>query len=93
MKVTRAFMVDFDDLAKRYGWSAADIEEVKTDVRSAGAPMVRYLQTLAAAHRAGYEQTRENGYIRLHTWCAANGWPDPAAEDFAPISSNTGDGS
>lgn len=84
MKVSRQFLRDFAEIANRYGWTADDIEEVKTEVRAAGAPIVKYLQTLAAAHRAGYEQTRENGYIRLHSWCVANGWSDPAATTPAP---------
>ena len=70
MKVSRQFLRDFAYIANRYGWTAADIEEVKADTRAAGAPMVAYWTMLAAAHRAGYEQTAENGYMRLHVWQA-----------------------
>lgn len=79
MKVSRKFMLDFAYLANRYGWTTADIEAIKAQTRAAPASMVRYWSTLAAAHRAGYEQTAENGYLRLAAWCAANGWPDPFA--------------
>lgn len=82
MKVTRAFMADFDYLANRYGWNAEDINEVKAATRADPDRMTRYWSLLAAAHRAGYEQTRENGFIRLHTWCAEQGWPDPSTTDF-----------
>lgn len=78
MNVSRQFLRDFAEVANRYGWNAADIEEVKREIRAAGEPMVRYFSALAAAHRAGYEQTPENGYMRLYAWCAQNGMPGPA---------------
>ena len=84
MKVTRAFMADFNYLADRYGWTADDIEEVKAATRADPERMQHYWSTLAAAHRAGYEQTAANHYIRLSAWCAANGLPDPAAPGNAP---------
>ena len=77
MKVSRQFLQDFAYVANRYDWNVADIEEVKVDVRAAGAPMVDYISTLAAALRVGYEQTPENGYMRLHTWCEVTGWNAP----------------
>ena len=79
MKVSKQFLRDFAYLANRYGWTAGDIEEIKAQTRAAPVPMVRYWSTLAAAQRGGYEQTLENGYLRLSAWCAANGWPDPFA--------------
>ena len=69
------FIKDFAYLANRYEWNAADIEDVKAHMRDNFEPMRRYWSTLAAAHRAGYEQTRENGYMRLHAWCEQRGWP------------------
>jgi hypothetical protein len=77
MQVSKAFLRDFAYLANRYGWNAADIEEMKTAVRANEPAGRRYIATLAAAHRAGYEQTPGNGYIRLQAWCAEQGWPDP----------------
>ncbi len=77
MKVSKSFLKDFAYLANRYGWTPADIEEVKAHMRENFEPMRRYWSTLAAAHRAGYEQNAENGYIRLHHWCAENGHPYP----------------
>ena len=76
VRVTRAFLADFEYLASRYGWTPTDIEEVKAHTREHFDLMSRYWSTLAAAHRAGYEQTRENGYIRLSAWCEKQGWPN-----------------
>ena len=74
MNVSRQFLRDFAYLANRYGWNAADIEEVKAHMREHVEPMRWYWTTLAAAHRAGYEQTKENGFIRLQAWCDLKGW-------------------
>lgn len=79
MQVSKSFLKDFAYLANRYGWAAADIEEMKAAVRAKEDAGRRYITTLAAAHRAGYEQTPENGYIRLNVWCAEKGWPSIAA--------------
>lgn len=81
MKVSKQFMRDFAYLANRYGWTPADIEEIKAATR-ANPALLQYWQNLAIAHRAGYEQTRENGYIRLHVWCRRMGWPDPNGASF-----------
>ena len=74
MKVSRQFLRDFAYLANRYGWHAADIEDVKAHMREHVEPMRQYWSRLAAAHRAGYEQTKENGFIRLQAWCDLKGW-------------------
>ena len=74
MQVSKAFLQDFAYLANRYGWTAADIEEMKAAVGVNEGAGRRYITTLAAAHRAGYEQTQGNGYIRLDAWCALKGW-------------------
>ena len=79
MQVSKSFLQDFAYLANRNEWTAADIEEMKAAVRENEDAGRRYVTTLAAAHRAGYEQTQQNGYIRLHAWCAKKGWPDLAA--------------
>ena len=75
MNVSKSFLQDFAYLANRYGWTAADIEEMKAAVHANEEAGRRYITTLAAAHRAGYEQTPNNGYIRLHAWCVENGRP------------------
>lgn len=75
-------MRDFAELANRYGWTAADIEEVKAATRADPDRMCRYWSTLAAAHRAGYEQTAANGYMRLHTWCEQQGRPSPGTDEL-----------
>jgi hypothetical protein len=79
MQVSKTFLKDFAYIANRYGWTAADIEEMKAAVRTNEDAGRRYVTTLAAAHRAGYEQTKDNGYIRLHAWCAKQGWPGLSA--------------
>jgi len=79
MQVSKAFLKDFAYLANRYEWTAADINEMKAAVRSNEDAGRRYITTLAAAHRAGYEQTADNCYMRLSAWCAAKGWPSIAA--------------
>ena len=81
MKVSKQFLKDFAELANRYGWTPDDIEEMREAIRVNEEDGKRYITALAAAHRAGYEQSRENGYIRLHNWCAANGYPDPFTKD------------
>lgn len=68
MKVSKQFLKDFAYLANRYGWNTADIEDVKAQTRSNPCEMRAYWTDLAAAHRAGYEQTSENGYLRLAAW-------------------------
>ena len=80
MNVARAFLKDFAYLANRYGWNAKDIEEVKAATRADPECMTQYWTLLASAHRAGYEQTPENGFIRLHAWCKSNRFPNPLFE-------------
>lgn len=80
MNVSRQFLRDFAYLANRYGWTPDDIEEIKAHTRE-NPDMARYWTNLAAAHRGGYEQTPENGFIRLAAWCAQQGWPCPYSAD------------
>lgn len=68
MNVSKQFLRDFAYLANIYGWNAADIEDVKTQTKASPIEMRAYWTSLAAAHRAGYEQTAGNGYIRLGAW-------------------------
>ena len=70
-------MKDFAYLANYYGWTPADIENIKAQTRADPRPMASYWTKLANAHRAGYGQTPANRYIRLQAWCAANGQPPP----------------
>ena len=78
-KVSRSFLNDFAFCANYYKWNESDIDEMKAEVRK-GKGMREYLETLAEAHRDGYEQTRENRFIRLHVWLAGNS-PNHKAED------------
>lgn len=80
MNVSRQFLQDFAYLANHYGWTPEVVEEVKAETR-ANPALVRYWTVLASAHRMGYEQTPENGFIRLAEWCHQNGHPNPFAEE------------
>ena len=80
MKVSKRFLKDFAYLANYYGWTPADIENIKAQTRADPGPMASYWTTLANAHRAGYGQTPANSHIRLRAWCAANGHPPPFIE-------------
>jgi hypothetical protein len=76
MKVSKQFLRDFAYIANLYGWNADDVEDAKAQTRAS--PELRdYWTALASAHRDGYEQTRENGYMRLGQWCQLNGRADP----------------
>jgi hypothetical protein len=77
MNAPRQFLKDFAYLANYYNWTATDIEEIKAQMRPDPEPMAAYLSALACAHRAGYKQTKANGYIRLQAWCETNGLPVP----------------
>lgn len=68
MLVSKQFLRDFAYIANFYGWTAADVEDAKAQTRANPAEMRRYWSELAAAHRAGYRQTRENNYMRLAQW-------------------------
>lgn len=67
MKVSKQFLRDFAYLANFYGWSPTDIEDIKTQTR-ASVELRDYWTRLAVAHRAGYQQTKTNGYERLQPW-------------------------
>lgn len=68
MKVSKQFLRDFAYIANLYGWTADDVEDAKAQTRSNLGEMVPYWTRLAAAHRAGYQQTRENNHMRLGQW-------------------------
>jgi len=68
MKVSKQFLLDFAYIANLYGWTADDVEDAKAQTRSNPGEMVPYWTRLAAAHRAGYQQTRENNHMRLGQW-------------------------
>lgn len=81
MNVSRQFIADFNTHAGRYGWTSQEIEETKQATRE-NPDLKRYWAILAAAHRAGYEQTAANNYIRLQAWCLEQGLSDPFGPDF-----------
>ena len=67
MLVSKQFLRDFAFIANYYGWTSLDIEEVKQQTR-ASPELKAYWSELAAAHRQGYKQTKENNYMRLIEW-------------------------
>ena len=67
MLVNRKFLRDFAELANRYGWSGAELENVKEQTRNSP-ELRRYWEELAKAHRQGYEQTEKNDWVRLEKW-------------------------
>lgn len=75
-KVSKAFMRDFAQLCNKFDWTLEEIEEFKVVIRE-NPEMKRYLEILAAAIRAGYDQTEENIHVRLKEWCLAQGLDDP----------------
>lgn len=72
---------DLRFLRQRLAWDDNDAKQVMQSIRESehGA---RYYTVLAAAHRAGYEQTAANGFIRLQEWCIEKGLPDPFGPGF-----------
>lgn len=80
MNVSRQFLKDFAYVANRYGWTPEVIEEAKAEIR-ANPKLVRYWTILASAHRQGYEQTQENGYLRLDRWFEQTGRPNPFSSE------------
>lgn len=81
MLVSKQFLRDFAYIANYYGWTDADVEEVKKQTRAS--PELRYYWSeLAAAHRAGYRQTKENNYMRLAEWQQHRN--NPAQQELAP---------
>ena len=84
MQVSRKFLKDFAYLANLYGWTAADIEDVKAQTRANPEPLRAFWTSLAAAHRAGYQQNAANSFIRLAHWCQQAGVADPYGHVQAP---------
>ena len=68
MKVSKQFLRDFAYIANLYGWNAEDVEDAKAQTRTSPGEMCRYWTQLAAAHRAGYQQTAANNFMRLEQW-------------------------
>jgi hypothetical protein len=80
MKVSKQFLLDFAYIANLYGWNAEDVEDAKAQTR-AHPDLRSYWTRLAAAHRAGYEQTRENNFMRLGQWLHGRGQPTALKEE------------
>jgi hypothetical protein len=76
LKLNESEIDDLHYLRQYYGWDDKDARQVMQSIRETE-HAARYYVILAGAHRAGYRQTPENGYMRLQPWCAMNGLPDP----------------
>lgn len=59
------------ELRKIYNWSDQDVVEIKQAAKDHPQWWI-YWTNLAEAHRAGYKQTPENNYQRLHVWQREN---------------------
>jgi len=68
MMFSKQFLRDFACIANLYGWNAEDVEDAKAQTKSNPGELVPYWTRLAAAHRAGYQQTVDNNYMRLGQW-------------------------
>jgi len=77
MKVSKQFLRDFAYIANLYGWNADDVEDAKAQTKANPEEMRRYWTQLAAAHRAGYQQTPDNNFIRLGHWLQHQGDANP----------------
>jgi hypothetical protein len=86
MNVSKKFIQDFAYIANLYAWSVADIEDVKAQTRASPAELGRYWTRLAAAHRAGYQQTGANNFMRLGHWEQTSDRTAPAEfrDQYAP---------
>jgi hypothetical protein len=60
-----------------YRWSDDDAREIKLSLDERGEEAMGYYTALANAHREGYVQNEQNGFMRLDVWCAENGMPSP----------------
>ena len=70
MLESQQFVEDIAYLARYYGWDPDDLDDVLAQTESNPGEMCGYWTQLAAAHRAGYQQTPENNYMRLGQWSA-----------------------
>lgn len=74
-------IADLRYLRAYYGWIDEDASDVMQSIKE-NPDAARYYIILSAAHRAGYEQTAENNFIRLQIWCGDKGLPDPFGPAF-----------
>lgn len=81
MELSNREISDLRYLRARLGWDDKDAKQVTQSIRDSDLG-ARYYSILAAAHRAGYEQTAANGFIRLQAWCIEKGLPDPFGPGF-----------
>jgi hypothetical protein len=73
MKVSKQFLRDLAYIANLYSWNVKDVEDAKAQTRANPGEMRPYWTRLAAAHRAGYQQTVDNNFMRLGQWAQLQG--------------------
>jgi len=83
MKVSKQFLRDFAYIANLYVWNPEDVEDAKAQTRANPGDLVPYWTRLAAAHREGYQQTRDNNYMRLGQWLQHRAGTAESQEPYA----------
>jgi len=83
MKASKQFLRDFAYIANLYGWNAEDVEDAKAQTRANPGELVPYWTRLAAAHRAGYQQSVDNNYMRLGQWIQLHAAAPASSDQYA----------
>ena len=82
IKVSKQFLRDFAQVSNRFDWDIGDIEEFKKIIRVDN-EMKMYIQSLAAALRAGYKDPKTRCRQTLNAWCTQNGLKSPLIAGFS----------
>lgn len=81
IKVSKQFLRDFAQVSNRFDWDLEEIEEFKKIIRVDN-EMKIYIQSLAAALRAGYKDPKTRCRQTLNEWCAQKGLQSPFISGF-----------
>lgn len=79
---THAYARALERLAPRYGWTADELDAIRTMLELRPEIMNRYWRNLAIARNAGFLQSQENGFLTLRAWCVQTGRGDPTWSDL-----------
>lgn len=74
MRITPKMLDDLKYLAWFYMWNERIKDHVKAALRESPTEFTHYLSSLAAAHRAGYDESNGRG---LAVFCATHGIAHP----------------
>lgn len=80
MKVSPEFLADLKYLAAFYLWTDEMKIHVKKAISESPTEFTHYLSSLAAAHRAGYLESKGRG---LAVWCAVHNIAHPYVGELA----------